>query len=52
MKNRSALKLTKEEKNFLHNKDGLLKLEQKSLSPFSKKNNNVVNSKKIVRNKR
>jgi len=51
VKNRSALKLTKEERNFLHNKDGLLKLEQKSLSPFSKKNN-VVDSKKIVRKKR
>ena len=51
MKNRSALKLTDEERDFLHNKDGLSKLEQKSLGPFANKNN-VVKSKKIGKKKR
>jgi len=51
MKNRSALKLTDEERDFLHNKDGLSKLEQKSLGPFANKNN-VIKSKKIVKKKR
>ena len=36
MKNRSALKLSPEEMNFLHNKDGFSKLEQKKLDPYSK----------------
>mgnify|MGYP001191353510 FL=1 len=51
MKNRSALKLTDEERDFLHNKDGLSKLEQKSLVPFAN-NNNVIKSKKIGKKKR
>ena len=36
MKDRSALKLTPEEMNFLHNKDGFSKLEQKRLDPYYK----------------
>ena len=51
MKNRSALKLTEEERDFLHNKDGLSKLEKKSLSPFSNKNN-VIKSKRIGKKKK
>ncbi len=51
MKNRSALKLTEEERNFLHNKEGLSKLEKKSLSPFSNKNN-VIKSKRISKKKK
>ena len=51
MKNRSALKLTAEEKDFLHNKDGLSKLEKKSLSPFFEKSN-VIKSKRIGKKKR
>ena len=51
MKNRSALKLTEEERNFLHNKEGLLKLEKKILSPFTNKNN-VIKSKKIGKKKK
>jgi hypothetical protein len=51
MKNRSALKLTDEERDFLHNKDGLSKLEQKSLGPFANRNN-VIKSKKIGKKKR
>ena len=51
MKNRSALKLTEEERNFLHNKEGLTKLEKKSLGPFSNKDN-VIKSKKIGKKKK
>ncbi len=47
MKNRSALKLTEEEMNFLHNKDGLSRLEKKNLSPsYSEKNRSRSKSKK------
>ena len=51
MKNRSALKLTEEERDFLLNKDGLSKLEKKSLSPFPNKNN-VIKSKRIRKKKK
>tara|TARA_A100001015_G_scaffold36238_1_gene39971 strand:+ start:198 stop:341 length:144 start_codon:yes stop_codon:yes gene_type:complete len=46
MKNRSAL--TPEEMNFLHNKDGFSKLEQKKLDPYYKEKKNSK-SKKIKR---
>jgi len=45
MRNRSALKLSEEEINFLHNKDGLTKLEQKSLSLFPTKKNKTKSKK-------
>ena len=48
MKDRSALKLTPEEMNFLHNKDGFSKLEQKRLDPHYKEKKNSK-SKKIKR---
>ena len=48
MKDRSALKLTPEEMNFLHNKDGFSKLEQKRLDPYYKEKKNSK-SKKIKR---
>ena len=48
MKDRSALKLTPEEMNFLHNKDGFSKLEQKKLDPYYKEKKNSK-SKKIKR---
>lgn len=48
MKNRSALKLTPEEMNFLHNKDGFSKLEQKKLDPYYKEKKDSK-SKKIKR---
>jgi len=51
MKNKSALKLTDEERDFLHNKDGLSKLEKKSLSPFINKNN-LIKSKRIDKQRR
>jgi len=48
MKDRSALKLTPEEMNFLHNKDDFSKLEQKKLDPYYKEKKNSK-SKKIKR---
>ena len=50
-KAKSELKLTDEERDFLHNKDGLSRLEQKSLGPFANRNN-VIKSKKIGKKKR